>query len=181
ALRRRPGLAARRAPGPGRAHASRQPRHDGDARRRRGAGGARRAPQPGRSAIDRAAGRAGAEAARAGRRVAHRSGAAPAPADRRDGLGAMVSMSIPLVYKYKYDAAAGEANARMTTAQAELRRLQDRIRRDVQQAFLRARIALAQRDLFVSTHIPQAEQALRASQVSYETGKVDFLSLVDSV
>ena len=102
-------------------------------------------------------------------------------ADRRDGLGAMVSMSIPLVYKYKYDAAAGEANARMTTAQAELRRLQDRIRRDVQQAFLRARIALAQRDLFVSTHIPQAEQALRASQVSYETGKVDFLSLVDSV
>ena len=102
-------------------------------------------------------------------------------ADRRDGLGAMVSMSIPLVYKYKYDAAAGEANARMTTAQAELRRLQDRIRRDVQQAFLRAKIALAQRDLFVSTHIPQAEQALRASQVSYETGKVDFLSLVDSV
>src|SRR5439155_101979 len=48
----------------------------------RGAGGARRAPQPGRSAIDRAAGRAGAEAARAGRRVAHRSGAAPAPGAR---------------------------------------------------------------------------------------------------
>ena len=101
--------------------------------------------------------------------------------DRRDGLGAMVSISIPLVYKYKYDAAVGEANARITTAQAELRRLQDRIRHDVQQAFLRARTALAQRDLFLSTHIPQAEQALRASQVGYETGRVDFLSLIDSV
>ena len=93
----------------------------------------------------------------------------------------MVSISIPLVYKYKYDAAVGEANARITTAQAELRRLQDRIRHDVQQAFLRARTALAQRDLFLSTHIPQAEQALRASQVGYETGRVDFLSLIDSV
>src|SRR5213594_590314 len=101
--------------------------------------------------------------------------------DRRDGLGAMVSISIPLVYKYKYDAAVGEANARITTAQAELRRLQDRIRREVQQAFLRAKTALAQRDLFLSTHIPQAEQALRASQVGYETGRVDFLSLIDSV
>ena len=101
--------------------------------------------------------------------------------DRRDGVGAMVSISIPLVYKYKYDAAVGETNARITSAQAELRRLRDRIRRDVQQAFLRAKTALAQRDLFLSTHIPQAEQALRASQVGYETGRVDFLSLIDSV
>jgi outer membrane protein TolC len=101
--------------------------------------------------------------------------------DRRDGLGAMVSISIPLVYKYKYDAAVGEASARITTAQADLRRLQDRIRREVRQAFLRARTALAQRDLFLSTHIPQAEQALRASLTSYETGRLDFLSLIDSV
>ena len=101
--------------------------------------------------------------------------------DRRDGVGGMVSISIPLVYKYKYDAAVGEANARITTAQAELRRLQDRIRREVQQAFLRAKTALLQRDLFQSTHIPQAEQALRASQIGYETGRVDFLSLIDSV
>ena len=100
---------------------------------------------------------------------------------RRDGLGAMVSMSIPLAYKYKYDAAVGEANARMTTAQAELRRVRDRVRRDVQQAFFRTKAALAQRDLFVSTHIPQSEQALRSSQIAYETGKVDFLSLIDSV
>src|SRR2546422_1745679 len=101
--------------------------------------------------------------------------------DRRDGVGAMVSISIPLVYKYKYDAAVGEANARITTAQSELRRLQDRVRREVQQAFLRAKTALAQRDLFLSTHIPQAEQALRASEAGYETGRVDFLSLIDSV
>jgi outer membrane protein, heavy metal efflux system len=101
--------------------------------------------------------------------------------ERRDGLGAMVSISIPLVYKYKYDAAVSEANARIATAQADLRRLQDRVRREVQQAFTRAQTALAQRNLFLSTHIPQAEEALRASQIGYETGRVDFLSLIDSV
>jgi outer membrane protein TolC len=35
--------------------------------------------------------------------------------------------------------------------------------------------------LFVGTHIPQAEEALRANEVGYQTGKVDFLSLIDSV
>src|SRR5437867_12999886 len=92
--------------------------------------------------------------------------------ERRDGLGAMVSLSIPLVYKYKYDAAVGEAHARITTAQAELRRLQDRIRREVRQAYLRAQTALAQRDLFLPTHIPHPEQPQRASPVGYETGRV---------
>ncbi|MGH7427077.1 MAG: TolC family protein, partial [Candidatus Methylomirabilaceae bacterium] len=31
------------------------------------------------------------------------------------------------------------------------------------------------------THVPQAEQALQASQIGYQTGTLDFLSLIDSV
>ncbi len=99
----------------------------------------------------------------------------------RDGVGAMVSVSIPIAYKGKYDAAMTEAQARLSAARKDLRRIEDGVRRDVKQAFARARTALEQRDLFVSTHIPQAELALRGTQAGYETGKVDFLSLVDSV
>jgi len=51
----------------------------------------------------------------------------------------------------------------------------------VRQAFVAARTALEQHNLFVATHIPQAELALRGTQAGYETGKVDFLSLIDSV
>ncbi len=36
-------------------------------------------------------------------------------------------------------------------------------------------------DLLASTHVPQAEQAAKASEIGYETGKVDFLSLIDSL
>lgn len=99
----------------------------------------------------------------------------------RDGVGGMASLTLPLVYKGKYDAARSEARARLAAAQAELRRTQDRVGREVEEAWLRARAARVTHDLLASTHVPQAEQAAKASEIGYETGKVDFLSLVDSL
>src|SRR5262245_364289 len=55
----------------------------------------------------------------------------------RDGFGAMATVSIPIVNKGKYDAGVGEASARRASAEAELQRLRDRIRREVQQVYLR--------------------------------------------
>ncbi len=97
-----------------------------------------------------------------------------------DGFGAMAAVSLPLARKSKYDAEVGEARARLASAEAERRQVEDRVSREVRQAFLRARTALLQRDLLVSTHVPLAEQALGASQIAYQTGKIDFLSLIDS-
>jgi outer membrane protein TolC len=102
-------------------------------------------------------------------------------AGQRDGLGATASISLPFAYKYKYDAGFAEAEARLGSAKADLRRLENRVRKEVAAAFLSAKSALLQHELFVTTHIPQAEQALKASEIAYTTGKVDFLSLVDSV
>jgi outer membrane protein TolC len=99
----------------------------------------------------------------------------------RNGFGAIASISIPLAYKSKYDAGAAEASAQLASAEAELRRFQDRVRREVQQAFVRARTTLLKHELFVTTHIPQAEQALRVTESAYQTGTVDFLTLIDSV
>ncbi|MGH7822662.1 MAG: TolC family protein [Candidatus Binatia bacterium] len=98
-----------------------------------------------------------------------------------NGFGVMGAVSIPLAWKSKYDAALAEARALLGVAKAELRRLEDRARREVRQEYLRARTALLQYDLFVTTHIPQSEQALEASDIGYRTGKIDFLSLIDSV
>src|SRR5262249_1697138 len=100
---------------------------------------------------------------------------------QRDGLGAMVSVSIPFAYKSKYDAVRTEATAQLAADQAGRRRWEDRIRREVRQAYLKAQTALQQRELFVTTHIPLAEQALQATEIGYQTGKIDFLSLIDSV
>jgi cobalt-zinc-cadmium efflux system outer membrane protein len=55
------------------------------------------------------------------------------------------------------------------------------VRAEVELAFVRARSALLERELYVTTHVPQAEQALSASEIAYRTGKLDFLSLIDSL
>jgi cobalt-zinc-cadmium efflux system outer membrane protein len=99
---------------------------------------------------------------------------------RRDGFGAMAAVSIPIAYKWKYDAAVAEASGRLGSAQAELRRMVDRVRGEVKEAYLRAQAALLQRNLFVTTHIPQAEQSLRVAESAYGTGAIDFLSLIDT-
>jgi outer membrane protein TolC len=100
---------------------------------------------------------------------------------RSDGFGAMASVTLPLAYKYKYDAAVAEAEEKISSAKAELQRAKDKVGREVRQALLKARASLAQRDLFLTTHIPQSEQALQAAEISYQTGKIDFLTLIDSV
>jgi len=97
----------------------------------------------------------------------------------RDGFGAFVSVTVPLVQKARYDAAVSEAEARLSAARADRRRLEDGIRRDVTLAFLRAKAALDRHTLHVSTHIPQAEQALRVTEGGYQAGSVDFGTLTD--
>ena len=98
-----------------------------------------------------------------------------------DGFGAMASVTLPFVNGKKYDAGVAEADARLAAARAGRRRLEDRTRREVQQVFLKAKTALLQFELFVGTHIPQAEQALRVAQSAYETGQIGFLDLVDTL
>lgn len=100
---------------------------------------------------------------------------------RNDGFGAMASVTLPFVYGSKYDAAAAEARARLAGAEAELRRWQDRVRREVAQAFARARTAGLQHSLAEGTHIPQAEQALRVTESAYQAGTADFVALLDTV
>src|SRR5262249_5415362 len=56
-----------------------------------------------------------------------------------NGFGAMLSMTVPLAWKTKYDAAVSEASARHDAAVADQRRLEDMIRRDVHHALLAVR------------------------------------------
>ena len=100
---------------------------------------------------------------------------------QRDGFGLTFSATIPLAFRHKYDAGVEEAAANREAAQDELRRLQDRALFEVKQALVEAQVAVEQLDLFLHTHIPQAEQTLAASQIAYQTGGIDFLSLVESV
>jgi cobalt-zinc-cadmium efflux system outer membrane protein len=102
-------------------------------------------------------------------------------AGRRDGIGVIFSATIPLAYRQKYDAGVAEARAQLNAGKADLRAAQDIALAEVKGALVRAQTAVELINLFAQTHIPQAEQALDSSRISYQTGKVDFLSLIDSL
>jgi len=102
-------------------------------------------------------------------------------AGRRDGVGVVFSATIPLAYRQKYDAGVAEATARLSASKADLRTAQDTSLAEVKSALVRAQTAAELIKLFTQTHIPQAEQSLASSRISYQTGTVDFLSLTDSL
>lgn len=99
---------------------------------------------------------------------------------RKDGVGVIFSATIPLAYREKYDAGVAEARAHISASKADLRAVQDTILAEIKRALVRAQTAVELINLFTQTHIPQAEQALASSRLGYQTGKVDFLSLIDS-
>lgn len=100
---------------------------------------------------------------------------------RKDGVGVVFSATIPLAYREKYDAGVAEASARLSASKADLRAAQDAALAEVKRALVRVQTAAELSTLFTQTHIPQAEQTLDSSLIGYQTGKVDFLSLIDSL
>ncbi len=98
-----------------------------------------------------------------------------------DGFGASASVTLPFVNHEKYSAGVTEAMLRLSAAKAERRQIDDRVQREVEQAYLRAQTALWQVDLFTNTHVPQIEQALRVTEAGYQTGSVGFLDLIDTL
>ena len=101
--------------------------------------------------------------------------------DARDGVGAMASVTLPILNRGRYEAAIAEASARLAATRADQRRIADGVRREVEEAYLAAQTAMLQHDLFSGTHVPQAEQALRVTEGAYETGGAQFNELVDTL
>lgn len=100
---------------------------------------------------------------------------------RSDGFGAMASVTLPFAHLDKYRAAVGEARVRVHGAETALRSLQDGVRRDVAQAYAKAKTAALEYELARTTHVPHAEQAVQTSEAAYASGSVDFASLLDAL
>ena len=98
-----------------------------------------------------------------------------------DGFGAMASVTLPFANLGKYDAGVDEARARVSSARAERKRLEDKVRREVQQTYLKARAALLRYELLLGTHLPQSDEAMRVAEGAYETGTLGFLDVVDTL
>lgn len=98
-----------------------------------------------------------------------------------DDFGLMASLTFPLAFKSKYDAGVEQARADLRASQEDYQATKDQVFFQIKDALVEVE---TQRELVLllrDTHIPQAEQSLEASTAGYQTGTVDFLSLIDSL
>jgi outer membrane protein TolC/YHS domain-containing protein len=94
--------------------------------------------------------------------------------------GVQAGINIPL-WRRKYDSAVREANANQKASQYEYQSMKGKTIFDIKEGYVKITNAWKVIELYQNTLIPQASQSLAVSQVGYQTGKSDFLDLLDSV
>ena len=98
-----------------------------------------------------------------------------------NGYQVMLGIKIPLFYQTKQRQGVREAVAGLNSAHEDLTATRQEVLFQVKDSFVQAqraeRLVMILRDAI----IPQATLALRAAQASYAVGKVDFLTLLNSL
>ena len=103
----------------------------------------------------------------------------PPPDNGKDTLGLTLGVNIPL-NRDIYDAGVREAVARRTAAQANHRHALNGVDQAVRSTGFALTTIEAQMALYENALVPQAEQALRATEEAYATGTTGVLDLLDS-
>lgn len=92
---------------------------------------------------------------------------------------AVLGLSIPLWF-WKPAAMAGEAKAERKMAEAELEGMKAMTSAEVKTAWVRARTAKRLADIYRTSVLPQADQAIRVAEAGYQANKTTFLDLLDA-
>ncbi len=94
---------------------------------------------------------------------------------------AMVTLTIPFFWtKTKHDKEVEEASARLARQEAAYRAVRNMTLFEVTDALARLEAAQKIMTLYTGGLIPQSEQSFKAAIAAYETGKIDFLSLLET-
>ncbi len=99
--------------------------------------------------------------------------------DGRNSWMASVGINIP-IWRKKLHAAEAEAATKLKASQDRYKNVQNETLSRVNELFFEVETVSEQVNLYKYSLLPQAEQSLKASEVGYLTGKVDFLNLLDA-
>jgi outer membrane protein TolC len=97
-----------------------------------------------------------------------------------DVVSAMVSIPIALRKGQRQDLLVKEAEAELSALQAERHERANEIRASVASAYADMERDRAQLALYVKSIIPQGRAALESATVSFQVGRVDFLTLLEN-
>ncbi|GAX59081.1 heavy metal efflux pump [Candidatus Scalindua japonica] len=100
--------------------------------------------------------------------------------ESRDSYTGTLSINVPIFQKKKYDAGVREANARLKSSKKAYKNMENMMLFGVKDFHFKVQTAERLVKLYRDSIIPQAEQSLKAAEVGYQSGQVDFLNLIDS-
>ncbi len=100
--------------------------------------------------------------------------------ESRDSYTGTLSMNIPIFQKRKYDAGVREASARLKSSEKAYKNMENMTLFGVKDYHFKVQTAERLVKLYRDSIIPQAEQSLKAAEIGYRAGQVDFLNLIDS-
>jgi outer membrane protein TolC len=98
----------------------------------------------------------------------------------RDSYTGTLSINIPIFQKRKHDAGVREANANLKSSEKVYRNIENMTLFGVKDFHFKVQTAERLVKLYRDSIIPQAEQSLKAAEIGYQAGQVDFLNLIDS-
>jgi outer membrane protein, heavy metal efflux system len=96
-----------------------------------------------------------------------------------DTHDAMVAFSVP-IWIWKQGAMVNEAKAEREIAEAESATMTNMTRFDVKNLYVKVQTAARLVELYRSSVLPQAEQALKVAEAAYQSDKTGFLDLLDA-
>lgn len=99
--------------------------------------------------------------------------------DGRNAWMLSVGINIP-IWRKKLYAAEAEQALKIKAAEQQYKDIENMTLSKINELFFEINTAKERIELYEHSLIPQAEQSLKASEVGYLTGKVDFLNLLDS-
>jgi len=91
----------------------------------------------------------------------------------------MIGLNIPLWWK-KYDYRLREAVANLNSSKERLDNLKNQVSFEVSQAYIKVETAKRIIELYETGLLPQARLSFESSLINYQTGKIDFLTLLEN-
>lgn len=107
------------------------------------------------------------------------SGETSSPDDGKDAWLVTAGINLPIWF-WNRKAEVHEAGARILSAEEDYRRERAVIEFEVKDRYFRFMTTLEQVLLYKNNLLPQSRQAFEAARVDYETGRADFLNLLES-
>ena len=101
---------------------------------------------------------------------------------KNDFWSVMLGMNVPLTFwsGSRYSGKVEENRLKVLQAENEFSGMKNMVLNDVYDALIRMQASYNSIKLYQSTSIPQADQTLQSVLAGYQTGKTDFLMVIDA-